>query len=50
MRPRWNSRRFPASDSLGVDTDSPTGATALYRSLGFRPEKTFTAYRKPMET
>ena len=37
------------SASLGVDTDSPTGATALYESLGFVPEKTFTAYRKPLE-
>jgi len=36
------------SASLGVDTDSPTGATALYESLGFVPEKTFTAYRNPM--
>ena len=36
------------SASLGVDTDSPTGATALYESLGFAPEKTFTAYRKPL--
>jgi mycothiol synthase len=36
------------SASLGVDTDSPTGATDLYRSLGFAPEKTFTSYRKPM--
>jgi len=37
------------SASLGVDTDSPTGATALYESLGFVPEKTFTAYRKPLQ-
>jgi ribosomal protein S18 acetylase RimI-like enzyme len=37
------------SASLGVDTDSPTGATALYESLGFRPEQTFTVYRKPLE-
>jgi mycothiol synthase len=37
------------SASLGVDTDSPTGATDLYRSLGFAPERTFTAWRKPME-
>jgi len=37
------------SASLGVDTDSPTGATALYESLGFRPERTFTVYRKPLE-
>ena len=36
------------SASLGVDTDSPTGATALYRSLGFVPERTFTAWRKPI--
>jgi GNAT superfamily N-acetyltransferase len=36
------------SASLGVDTDSPTGATQLYESLGFAPEKTFTSYRKPM--
>ena len=35
------------SANLGVDTDSPTGATALYTSLGFAPEKTFTSYRKP---
>jgi mycothiol synthase len=37
------------SASLGVDTDSPTGATALYESLGFAPERTFVAYRKPLE-
>ena len=36
------------SASLGVDTDSPTGATDLYRSLGFAPERTFVAWRKPM--
>ena len=36
------------SATLGVDSDSPTGATALYESLGFTPHKTFTAYRKPM--
>ncbi|MEO5985413.1 MAG: GNAT family N-acetyltransferase [Candidatus Limnocylindria bacterium] len=37
------------SANLGVDTDSPTGATALYGSLGFVPDKTFTTYRKPMD-
>jgi mycothiol synthase len=37
------------SASLGVDTNSPTGATALYASLGFVPERTFTSYRKPLE-
>ncbi|MEO6577341.1 MAG: GNAT family N-acetyltransferase, partial [Candidatus Limnocylindria bacterium] len=36
------------SASLGVDTHSPTGATALYGSLGFVPDKTFTTYRKPL--
>jgi mycothiol synthase len=36
------------SASLGVDTNSPTGATNLYRSLGFEPERTFTAWRKPL--
>ena len=36
------------SAALGVDSDSPTGATDLYRSLGFAPERTFTAYRKPL--
>jgi GNAT superfamily N-acetyltransferase len=36
------------SASLGVDTDSPTGATDLYRSLGFQPERSFTAWRKPL--
>jgi mycothiol synthase len=34
--------------SLGVDSDSPTGATGLYRSLGFEPVKTFKAWRKPL--
>jgi ribosomal protein S18 acetylase RimI-like enzyme len=37
------------SASLGVDTDSPTGATDLYRSLGFEPERTFTSWRKALE-
>ena len=36
------------SANLGVDTDSPTGATALYESLGFVPDKTFTTWRKPI--
>ena len=36
------------SASLDVDTNSPTGATDLYRSLGFEPEKTFIAWRKPL--
>jgi mycothiol synthase len=36
------------SASLGVDTESPTGATDLYRSLGFRPVRTFTSWRKPL--
>lgn len=36
------------SAGLDVDSDSPTGATALYESLGFAPERTFTTYRKPL--
>jgi mycothiol synthase len=36
------------SAGLGVDSDSPTGATALYESLGFRLERAFTTYRKPL--
>jgi mycothiol synthase len=34
------------SANLGVDADSPTGATGLYESVGFRPEKTSTIFRK----
>jgi len=37
-----------AGAALGVDSDSPTGATDLYRSLGFEPVKTFMAWRKPL--
>ena len=37
------------SAGLGVDTDSPTGATDLYRSLGFQPEQTFIAWRMPLD-
>ncbi len=36
------------SASRGVDTDSPTGATDLYRSLGFEPQRTFTSWHKPL--
>lgn len=36
------------SASLGVDTDSATGATDLYRSVGFQPERTFIAWRKAL--
>jgi mycothiol synthase len=34
------------SANLGVDSNSPTGATGLYESIGFAPEKTFTTYRR----
>ena len=37
------------SAGLGVDATSLTGATDLYRSLGFVPEKTFGTWRKPLE-
>lgn len=36
------------SAGLGVDTENPTGALGLYESLGFAPERTGIAYRKPM--
>jgi mycothiol synthase len=36
------------SASLGVDAESPTGALSLYESLGFVPDHTFVAYRKPL--
>ena len=37
------------SASLGVDATSLTGATDLYRSLGFVPERTFITWQKPLE-
>jgi len=62
VRPQWRRRGLArallasslvgardagfTSASLGVDADSPTGATDLYRSLGFEPERTFTSWRK----
>lgn len=35
--------------SLGVDTDNPSGALRLYKSVGYRQTKKFTTYRKKME-
>jgi ribosomal protein S18 acetylase RimI-like enzyme len=35
--------------ALGVDTENVTGALQLYESMGFRPVKRFTTYRKVME-
>ncbi len=34
--------------SLGVDATSVTGATDLYRSLGFEPRLTFITWQKPL--
>jgi len=34
--------------ALDVDTDNPSGAPKLYKSLGFRVEKQFTFYWKPL--
>ncbi|HET8601253.1 MAG TPA: hypothetical protein VFL99_13070 [Segeticoccus sp.] len=31
---------------LGVDSQNPTGAGALYESAGFRATKTFAAYAR----
>jgi mycothiol synthase len=36
--------------SLGVDADSLTNAVRLYESVGFRIERTATAYRKELDT
>ena len=33
---------------LGVDTFNPSGALKLYEDLGYKKEKTFINYRKPM--
>jgi mycothiol synthase len=35
--------------ALGVDTQNVTGALHLYQSVGFRPVKRTTLYRKPMQ-
>ena len=35
--------------ALGVDTENPSGALRLYESMGFRPVKRDSVYRKPME-
>jgi ribosomal protein S18 acetylase RimI-like enzyme len=32
--------------ALGVDTENPNGALRLYESVGFRPVKRWTTYRK----
>jgi ribosomal protein S18 acetylase RimI-like enzyme len=34
------------SADLGVDTVNPTGATALYESMGFQPVRTFAVYMR----
>ena len=33
---------------LGVDTNNPSGALKLYEGLGYKQEKTFINYRKPL--
>ena len=43
MRPHASS-----PNDTRLVTESPTGATDLYRSLGFRPVRTFTNWRKPL--
>lgn len=35
--------------ALGVDTESLSGANKLYESMGFRPVRVFTTFRKPMK-
>lgn len=34
--------------ALGVDTENPNGALQLYESLGYRQEKTWITFRKPL--
>ena len=34
---------------LGVDSDNPSGALALYERAGFQVHRRSAAYRKPME-
>jgi ribosomal protein S18 acetylase RimI-like enzyme len=36
--------------ALGVDTKNPNGALHLYESLGYKPVKRGTAYRKPLRS
>ena len=35
--------------ALGVDTENPSGALRLYESIGYRPMRRWTVYRKPIE-
>ncbi len=34
--------------ALGVHTENPNGAYALYQSLGYEVVRTWTTYRKPL--
>jgi ribosomal protein S18 acetylase RimI-like enzyme len=34
---------------LGVDSDNPSGALALYERAGFEVHRRSAAYRKPMD-
>lgn len=34
--------------ALGVDTENPSGALKLYESVGYKTDKTWISYRKPM--
>lgn len=45
---RMFSQMGMAETYLGVDTESPTGADALYASLGYRRSRRHLIYRKPM--
>jgi len=41
--------RGMAEAALGVDAQNPSGALQLYESMGFRPVKCHTVYRKSMD-
>ena len=35
--------------ALGVDAENPNGALQLYESMGFKQDKVYTSYRKPLK-
>jgi mycothiol synthase len=41
-------QRGMTAAALGVDAENPTGALRLYESLGFRPFKRWTTFRRPL--
>ena len=46
---RVQKERGMTETALGVDTQNPSGALQLYESMGFRPVRRSTTYRKVMQ-